>query len=72
MGPRGPEVEHELSIVPSHKQARYREELVEGPTLALELPERRLLFNPNTVVPLGVEGSVYPGAILEGPWAGLR
>ncbi len=55
----------------SEERARYREELVEGPVLILELPERRLMFNPNTVVSLGEEGSVYPGAILEGPWGRL-
>jgi hypothetical protein len=52
-------------------EGRCREELVEGPVLILELPERRLVFNPNTVVSLGQEGSVYPGAILEGPWGRL-
>jgi hypothetical protein len=53
------------------ERARYRAELVEGPVLILELPERRLVFNPNTVVSLGEEGSVYPGAILEGVWGRL-
>jgi hypothetical protein len=52
-------------------RARYREVLVEGPVLILELPERRLVFNPNRVVSLGDAGSVYPGAILEGPWGRL-
>jgi hypothetical protein len=50
---------------------RYREELVEGPVLVLELPERRLMFNPNTVLSLGDEGNVYPGSILIGPWGRL-
>lgn len=53
------------------ERERYREELVEGPVLRLELPERRLLFNPNTVVSLGDEGHVYPGSILIGPWGRL-
>jgi hypothetical protein len=53
------------------ERARYRAELVEGPVLGLEVHEGRLMFNPNTVVSLGEEGSVYPGAILEGPWGRL-
>jgi hypothetical protein len=47
---------------------RFRRELIEGPVLVLELPERRVMFNPNTVVALGEDGNVYPGAILFGPW----
>ncbi len=39
--------------------------------LILELPERRLMFNPNTVLALGEHGNVYPGAILAGPWGRL-
>lgn len=50
---------------------RYREQLVEGPVLTLELPERRLMYNPNTVVSLGDEGNVYPKSILIGPWGKL-
>lgn len=53
------------------ERARYREELVEGPVLVVELPERRLMFNPNTIVSLGDEGNVYPGSILIGPWGRL-
>jgi hypothetical protein len=50
---------------------RYREQLVEGPVLTLDLPERRLIYNPNTVVSLGDEGNVYPKSILIGPWGRL-
>lgn len=50
---------------------RYREQLVDGPVLTLELPERRLMYNPNTVVSLGDEGNVYPKSILIGPWGRL-
>ncbi len=50
---------------------RYHRELVEGPVLNLELPEGRLMFNPNTVLSLGEHGNVYPGAILLGPWGRL-
>lgn len=53
------------------ERERYREDLVEGPVLVLELPERRLMYNPNTVVSLGDEGNVYPGSILIGPWGRL-
>lgn len=50
---------------------RYREQLVKGPVLTLDLPERRLIYNPNTVVSLGDEGNVYPKSILIGPWGRL-
>jgi hypothetical protein len=53
------------------ERARYQAELVDGPVLAIEAPELRLMFNPNTVLPLGEEGDVYPGAILMGPWGRL-
>jgi hypothetical protein len=50
---------------------RYREQLIEGAVLSLELPERRLMYNPNTVLSLGDEGNVYPKSILIGPWGRL-
>lgn len=50
---------------------RYREQLIAGPVLNLELPERRLIYNPNTVLSLGDEGNVYPKSILIGPWGRL-
>ncbi|MCC5980759.1 MAG: hypothetical protein JJU26_03465 [Oceanicaulis sp.] len=53
------------------QRERYREALVEGSVLILNLPERLLLFNPNTVLSLGEHGTVYPGAILMGPWGRL-
>lgn len=53
------------------ERERYRDELVEGPVLVVELPERLLMFNPNTVVSMGDEGNVYPGSILIGPWGRL-
>lgn len=53
------------------ERAHYLEKLVEGPVLVLELPDRRLMFNPNTVLPLGDEGNVYPASILVGPWGRL-
>lgn len=67
MGGEGAKRAERLAVQREH----YREELVEGPVLVLDLPERRLLFNPNTVVPLGDEGYVYPGSILIGPWGRL-
>jgi hypothetical protein len=50
---------------------RYRRQLIEGPVLVLELPNRRVMFNPNTVVALGDDGNIYPGATLLGPWGQL-
>lgn len=54
------------------EQQRYRRILVDGPTLALGPPDLMLMFNPNTVLPLGPEGYIYPGAILLGPWGRLE
>ncbi len=56
----------------ARQRTHYREALVEGPVLVLELPERRLLFNPNTVLSLGEAGNVYPQSTLIGPWGRLR
>jgi hypothetical protein len=53
------------------ERKHYRELLIDGPVLALELPERRLMYNPNTVLSLGDEGNVYPKSILIGPWGRL-
>lgn len=50
---------------------RYREQLIEGPVLRLDLPERRLIYNPNTVLSLGEQGNVYPKSTLIGPWGRL-
>jgi hypothetical protein len=44
---------------------------VDGPVLQVALPDRHLRFNPNTVMALGDVGSVYPNAILVGPWGRL-
>ncbi|WP_153067014.1 hypothetical protein [Steroidobacter cummioxidans] len=53
------------------ERKRYRQALIEGPVLHVELPERRLLYNPNTVLSLGDEGNVYPKSTLIGPWGRL-
>jgi hypothetical protein len=71
----GAEVVRAEEAVRAERQAierrRHRAELVDGPVLVLELPEHRLMFNPNTVLSLGDEGDVYPGSILIGPWGRL-
>lgn len=53
------------------QRKHYRALLIEGPVLTLELPERRLMYNPNTVLSLGDDGNVYPKSILIGPWGRL-
>ncbi len=53
------------------ERSRYRMELVDGAVLIIDTPGFRLMFNPNTVLSLGEEGDVYPGAILMGPWGRL-
>ncbi|HEY0683467.1 MAG TPA: hypothetical protein VGD45_14125 [Steroidobacter sp.] len=53
------------------ERKRYREQLIDGPVLTLALPERRLIYNPNTVLSLGDQGNVFPKSILTGPWGRL-
>src|SRR5690606_33746525 len=55
----------------SAERKRYRQALIDGPVLTLDLPERRLIYNPNTVVSLGEAGNVYPKSTLIGPWGRL-
>lgn len=55
----------------AESRARYRRELVDGPVLHLSGPGLLFMFNPNTVLPLGDDGHVYPHATIEGPWGRL-
>lgn len=66
---RGEETQRAKRLATERK--RYREQLIEEPVLTVELPERRLMYNPNTVVSLGDAGNVYPKSILIGPWGRL-
>jgi len=50
-------------------EARYRHDLVSGPVLQLPLVQRNFTFDPNAVVPLAGEGTVYLGAKFIDEWA---
>lgn len=49
----------------------YRERLVRGPVLVLPLREMQMTFDPNAVVPLGDDGTVYPTITLSDRWGAL-
>lgn len=54
------------------KQAVYMAKLVQGPVLELKLSKSmRFSFNPNTLFPLGEEGTVYPTMTLTDDWGRL-
>ncbi len=49
-------------------EARYRHDLVAGPVLQLPLVQQKFTFDPNAVVPLAGEGTVYVGARFIDEW----
>ncbi len=49
-------------------EARYRHDLVTGPVLQLPLVQQKFTFDPNAVVPLAGEGTVYVGAKFIDEW----
>jgi hypothetical protein len=51
--------------------ARYRHTLVDGPVLTLPLVDKGLVFDPNALVPLANEGTVYLGCKLIDRWGVL-
>jgi hypothetical protein len=48
--------------------ADYRARLVEGPVVVLAADELYRSFNPNTLVPLGAHGTVYPTGRFTADW----
>lgn len=52
--------------------AELRAKLVDGPVLVLPLHRNRLQFNPQTLVPLGDLGTVYPTLRLDDDWGVLE
>lgn len=54
------------------KEKRYRALLVQGPLLEMPLSKNmRFSFNPNTLFPLGPEGTVYPTLTMTDDWGRL-
>jgi hypothetical protein len=49
-------------------EAGYRHDLVSGPVLQLRLVQKNFTFDPNAVVPLAGEGTVYLGAKFIDEW----
>jgi hypothetical protein len=57
------------------KQARLaalKASLVDGPVLRVPLHHADYQFNPETLLPLGDYGTVYPTLTLNGPWGELK
>lgn len=55
------------------RQAKYRAFLVDGPTLTILLtPAMRFTFDPNKVVPLPGQGTVYPALRVTDTWGVLE
>lgn len=51
--------------------AEYRTQLVEGPVIILRAEEMFRSFNPNNLVPLGSDGTVYPTGSFRAAWGVL-
>ncbi len=51
--------------------AEYRAQLVDGPVIILRAEEMFRSFNPNNLVPLGSEGTVYPTGTFRAEWGVL-
>jgi hypothetical protein len=70
----GPELlaeERERDRARRERIATYRARLVDGPALRLPAGDVKFSFDPNEVVPLGSEGTVYPTIRAAGPWGVL-
>jgi len=52
--------------------ATYRRLLLDGPAVILRADQLYRSFNPNTLVPLGEAGTVYPTATFTGNWGVLQ
>ncbi len=51
--------------------AKYRTQLVEGPVIILRADEMFRSFNPNNLIPLGSDGTVYPTGTFRADWGVL-
>ena len=54
------------------RAAAYRAALVDGPVLVARQKGLGTVFDPNTLVPLGAEGTVYPTGTFTAPWGKLQ
>lgn len=51
--------------------AGYRAKLIEGPVLVLRQKGVQRSFNPNELIPLGAEGTIYPTGTFSAAWGEL-
>ncbi|MFN0180071.1 MAG: hypothetical protein ACKVZ0_14820 [Gemmatimonadales bacterium] len=64
-------IEDERASARAERLAGYRATLVTGPVVALVSDQMMRSFDPNTLIPLGDEGTVYPTGQFEAPWGTL-
>jgi hypothetical protein len=63
--------EDERAVARAERLAGYRAALVTGPVVVLVADQMMRSFDPNTLIPLGDEGTVYPTGQFEAPWGTL-
>jgi hypothetical protein len=71
----GPEVAAEEDRREAERQRRligYRASMVTGPVLVLEQESLSRAFNPNSLIPLADEGTVYPTGSFGAAWGSLE
>ena len=56
----------------ARRAADHRARLRDGPVLVLRQRELMRMFDPNTLVPLGADGTVYPTGTFTAPWGRLE
>ena len=64
-------VEDERAVARARAVATYRALLVEGSVIILQADDMMRSFNPNNLVPLGANGTVYPTGTFQAPWGVL-
>ena len=63
--------EDERAATRARATADYRARLVEGPVIVLSADQLFRSFNPNNLVPLGANGTVYPNGTFQAEWGVL-
>ena len=64
-------VEDERAVARARAVAEYRSLLVEGPVIVLQDEQMIRSFDPNNLVPLGSNGTVYPTGTFHAAWGAL-
>ena len=60
--------EHDRAAVRQKAEAAWRAKLLDGPVLRLPFAQMQFSFDPNTVMPLSPQGTVYPSARIVDAW----